>query len=641
MPTIPETLNLALQHHQAGRLQEAEVLYRRILQTHPDHSDALHGLGLIAHQVGRHEAAVDLIGKAIAINSAVPEYHNNIGEAYRAQGKRVEAGNCYRLAVALKPDYAEAYNNQGLVLQEQGKLEEAVAHYRQALALKPAYAGASYNLGNALREAGKLGEAADQYRQALALSPEFAEACNNLGNVLKDQGLFEEAVGCYRQALAVRPGFVAAHSNLILTMTYSTAYSAGALAAELRYWNDLHARPLAPPIRSHKNDADGERRLRVGYVSADFRGHALSHFTRPLLAAHDRAGVEVFCYSNAPFVDETTAQFQRLADGWRNIATLTDEAVAECIRADGIDILVDLSGHTGDNRLLVFARKPAPVQAAYFGTVVTTGLTAIDYRFTDRYLSPPDSPEWSSETLIRLPACVACYQPPAWAPDVAPLPAFTNPHVTFGCFNNLAKVGPEVIALWSHILRALPTARLILKDRTLVDTTQRAKYVGLFRDCGVSPERLDLLPRTPVVDYLAAYGRVDIALDPFPFNGCTTTCEALWMGVPVVTLAGDASCGRFGVSLLSTVGLPRFIATKPEAYVKVAVDLAADLGELAALRAGLRPLMAASPLCDPKALAKAVEDAYRLMWRRWCQGDDGRARRAVPLRIPHDHADHS
>lgn len=672
MATIPEALALAVQHHQAGRLQEAEAIYQQILRVQPEHPDCLHLLGVIAQQVGRHDVAVGYITRAIALNPEAAEYHNNIGEAYRAQGRTSEAEAHYQRALALKPDYADARNNLGLLLQshgrredaiahyrlglclqnqgkgedaiahyqqalrlnpsfadahcnigvvltEWGRLEEAIAHYRKALALKPTFAEAHNNLGSALKDQVKLDEAMTCLRQALALKPDYAEAYNNLGIVLRDQGKLKEAIRSYQQALAVRPDDARIHSNLLLSMCY-LALDGEAIAQEHRKWNERHVLPRAELIKAHANTRDPERRLRVGYVSADFRSHSVSFFLEPLLAAHDHANVEVFCYSNGIGADATTERLRARADVWRNIAGSSDDDVAEIIRADGVDILVDLSGHTAGNRLLVFARKPAPVQVSYLGYPKTTGVLTIDYLLTDRFMVPPGSPEWFSENLIRLPGCCFCYAPPVDAPPVAPLPADTNGYVTFASFNNLAKVNPAVVRLWADILRSMPDSRLLLKDRILADLTQRTRYLDLFKKCGIAPQRLDLLPRVPTYDHLATYGRVDIGLDPFPYGGHTTTCQALWMGVPVVTLAGTMACSRYGVSLLSNLELGDLIATTPEAYVQKAVMLANDRKRLAALRAELRPRMAASVLCDAKAFAQGVEQAYRSMWRKWCHG---------------------
>jgi predicted O-linked N-acetylglucosamine transferase (SPINDLY family) len=309
-----------------------------------------------------------------------------------------------------------------------------------------------------------------------------------------------------------------------------------------------------------------------------------------------------------------------LADGWRDFAGTGDEAVADLVREDRVDILADLPGHTAYNRLSVFARKPAPIQLTFLGRGTTTGLSAIDYRLTDRLLSPPDSPEWFSEGPFFLPACSHCYRPPDGAPRVTPLPASRSGHITFGSFNSHAKLNPSVIRTWARILQALPKGRLVLKDRTLADAAQQRSVFELFARRGLAAHRLTLLPQTGAhVDHLRLYAQIDIALDPFPYNGCTTTCEAIWMGVPVITLAGSMSFGRHGASLLPTLGLVTLVTSTPEAYVTQAVDLAARLDELAALRRTLRPQMAASPLCDADTFARNVEQAYRLMWRRWCQ----------------------
>lgn len=620
MATIPEVLASALQYHQAGRLQEAGALYLQILQAEPNHADALHLYGVIAHQSGRHDVAIRHISQAIACNPLDARFHNNIGEAYRAQGKLEEAVGHYRQALALRPMYAEARLNLGTVLKRQGRIAEAVIEYEQALSANPSYAEAHSNLGNAFQEMGKVEAAIACYQRALELKPDYVTAHSNLGGALKGQGKLEEAMACYRRALAMNPGDAAVHSNMLFVMCYSPASTVETVATAHREWNDRHARPLASQIRPHNNDRTPERRLRVGYVSADFWGHAVGYFIEPLFANHNRTNVMVFAYSNGVHVDATTKRLQQSTDGWRDIVGTSDDALAGLIREDGIDILVDLSGHTGGNRLPVFARKPAPVQVTYIGYGTTTGLSAMDYRLTDQYLSPSDSREWCSEELIRLPGCFSCYRPSGEAPAVAPSPASTTGHVTFGSFNNLAKVTPVVVGLWAEILRAVPQARLILKDAAFADAGQVARYQGLFAKEDVRGERLEFIPKTAThAEHLALYGRVDIGLDSFPYNGCTTTCDALWMGVPVVTLAGAMSFNRYGVTLLSNLGVDDLIATTSGAYVEKAVKLATDRKRLMALRDELRPRMAASPLCDAKTLTCEVENAYRSMWHRWCK----------------------
>jgi predicted O-linked N-acetylglucosamine transferase (SPINDLY family) len=618
MPMIPETFNLALQHHQAGRLQEAEMLYRQVLAHDPAFADASYNLGIVLRCRGRLEEAVECYRQAVTFKPDFADAYNNLGNALRDQGRLEDAVASFRRALALKPVYPEALTNLGNSLRDQDNLVEAVACYRRALALKPDLPEAHMNLGNALKDQGNLEEAVACYRRALALRPDHARLHSNLAVALRDQGRVREALESYRRALAIMPGDAQIHSNMLFDMCYITA-DAGALADAYRQWEEAHGRLSASHVRASGNDRDPDRCLRVGYLSADFWGHSTSFFVEPLLSAHDRTQVEVFCYSNGARVDAITKRFQEIADVWRNIVGLTDEAVAKLVSSDGIDILVDLAGHTAGNRLLVFARKPAPLQVTYLGSLTTTSLTAMDCRLTDRFLSSSNSLEWSSETLVRLPSCFVCYRPPADAPAVSPLPALTAGSVTFGSFNNIAKATPAVISLWSDILRQIPGSRLILKDKTFADGAQRTRYLGQLGSNGIEASRIELLPRSSLQEYLAAYGRVDIALDTFPYGGCTTTCEALWMGVPVVTLAGEVSYGRFGVSLLSNLGLEELIAETPEAYVAKAVELASRQEHLAGLRTELRARMAASPLCDAKSLAHAIEEAYRDMWRRWCR----------------------
>lgn len=620
-PTYADAhVNLGNLLQDQGKFDEAVGCYRKALTLKPAVAETYNNLGNVLKAQGKLDEAVESYRQALARNPAYAQAYSNLGLALQEQGRLEEATNCLRRAVALKPDFAEGHNNLGNVLKDQGLLDGATSCYRQALALNPSFAGAYYNLGNVFFDQSMLGDAEQCYRRALALKPDFAEACNNLGEVLKRQGKLEDAFIQFRQALAFKPGYAEAHSNLLMYLAYSNEISAEALAAEHKAWNDRHARPLASGITPHTNDRTPDRRLRVGYVSGDFCKHSVGYFLESLLVAHNRAKVTVYCYSNVWVADGTTERLKAMADVWREIRNQPDDAVADRIRADKIDILVDLSGHTAHNRLLVFARKPVPVQVTYLGYGATTGLSVMDYLLTDQHLTPTDSHEWFSEEVVRLPGCYVCYSPPSDAPPVGPLPASTTGYVTLGSFNNLAKMTPAVVGLWAEILRALPAAKLLLKDRALADAAQQSRYLSLFAKEGIGTERLQLVPRIgSSSDHLACYGLVDVALDPFPYNGCTTTCEALWMGVPVISLAGRMSHGRYGCSLLAAVGLEEFVATTPSAYVEKAVALAKDRKRLASLRAELRPRMAASPLCDAKTFAPKVEEAYRLMWRRWCQ----------------------
>ena len=468
---------------------------------------------------------------------------------------------------------------------------------------------------------GRPAEAEAAYRRAIELKPDYAEAHINLGNALKDQGRLAEAEAMYRRAIDLKPDFAKAHSALLLLLNYRPATDPSALYRAHREWRDRYARHLERPARPYDNTRDPERRLRVGYVSPDFRTHSVSFFFEPLLAAHDRAAVELFCYAEVKHPDDTTSRLKTLADYWRSTLGLTDDGVGDLGRADGMDVLVDLAGHTGDNRLLVFARKPAPVQVTWLGYPSTTGLSTIDCRLTDAIADPEEgSGACHSETLVRLPGGFLCYKAPEVAPEVSPLPARTTGFVTFGSFNNSSKVTPEVVAVWARIMRRIPGSHLLLKSRQFADATTRQRYVKLFVGYGIDAPRIRLLPNAPSLEkHLGTYSRVDIALDTFPYNGTTTTCEALWMGVPVITLRGDRHAGRVGASLLARVGLAELIAENEEAYVETAVSLAGDRGRLEALRTGLRARMSASPLCDPAGFARQVEAAYREMWKQWCR----------------------
>ncbi len=652
---VAQLLNEAVAHHRSGRLAEADALYRRILLADPDQSDALHLLGLIAHQSGESAGAVELIERAVAARPDFAEAHSDLGNALAGLSRLTAAEAAYARAIELKPDFAEAHvnladllrrlgrlaeaeaasgtavalrpdmvearMNLGVVLKLQSRLAEAEAAFREAVRLAPDFAATHSNLGNALQGQGRLGEAEEAYRRALELKPGFATAHNNLANALKEQGRLGEADAAYRRALELDPGSAEAHGNLLLCMHCDPRFSAADIFAESRRWETAHAAPLAAAGRPHLNAREPERRLRVGYLSTDFREHSVGFFIEPLLAAHDRGEIEAVCYADVAAPDEMTARFEALADQWRWITGEAAESVAERVRADGIDILVDLGGHTANNRLLVFAARPAPVQASWLGYPGTTGMAAMDYRLVDAVTEPAGEAERASaERLLRLPNGFHCYAPPADAPAVSALPAARTGHVTFGSFNNLAKVTPEVVAAWARILDRVAGSRMVIKSKALSDAGTRARYAGLFAGRGIDPARIELVSWIPSKSgHLGAYEAVDIGLDPFPYNGTTTTCEALWMGVPVVTLVGDRHAGRVGASLLSRVDLGDLAAAGEDAYVETAVGLAEDRERLAALRAGLRPRMAASPLRDAAAFAREVEAAYREMWRRWCE----------------------
>ncbi len=666
--------NLGLALKEQGKLDEALACYRRAVELKPEYAEAHNNLGITLKERENLEEALACWRRASELKPDIAEAHNNLGHALRDQGKLEEAAVCCRRALELKPDFAGAHINLGVVFQDQGKLEEAVACYRRGLELKPHFAQGHNNMGNALKAQGKLEEAVACYRRALELRPDYVEADNSLGNALKDQGKLDEAVACFRRALALKPAyaevhsnlggafkdqgkldeavacyrravelkpdFAAARSNLVYTQVFRAGCDAQTLYEEHRRWNQQHAAPLTQFIPRHLNERSPDRRLRIGYVSPDFRSHCQAFFTVPLFSCHDHENFEIGCYADVVRPDGVTRQLRTCADAWRSIVGLNDEQVAEEIRRDRIDILVDLTMHMDRNRLLVFARKPAPVQVCWLAYPGTTGLSAIDYRITDPYLDPPNVgqvanlPEMRrignlphagtlhfhrdgpySEESIRLPDCFWCYDPLESESAVSALPAAEKGHVSFGCLNNFCKVNPPVLKLWARVLKAVDGSRLTLLAG---EGTHRQHALDLLAEEGVDRDRVTFVAQQPRPQYLRLYQGMDIGLDTVPYNGHTTSLDSFWMGVPVVTLVGPTVVGRAGLCQLMNLGLPELIASSPEEYVRVAAELARDLPRLRDLRTTLRERMRASPLMDAPRFARNLEAAYRAIWKRWC-----------------------
>jgi predicted O-linked N-acetylglucosamine transferase (SPINDLY family) len=500
-----------------------------------------------------------------------------------------------------------------------GDLAEAERLYRLALQRDPGDPDALQLLGLANSELGRASIGAAMIKAAIARKPDDARLHNNLGTVLCSQGLVPEAIASFRRALAMAPDYALAHSNLLVTLHYLSSYRPEELAAEGRLWGRQHAAHLESRWRPFPNAPHPERRLRLGYVSGELRRHPVGYFLESVLAAHDRSHVEVFCYANSAREDDLTARLRAAADHWRAITDASDEEAAETIRDDQIDVLIDLSGHLGSHRLLVFARKPAPVLASWIGYFDTSGVPAMDYLIADRYVCPEEEDGRYVEQVVRLPDAFLCYTPPRDAPAVAPPPTLSRGGVTFASFNRIAKVTPDVAALWAEIVRAVPGSRLCLKAGDLADGATAARYARLFAAHGLGPDRLELRGPSPHAELLASYADVDVALDPFPYSGSTTTIEALWMGVPVVALEGDRFSARTSRTILANAGLPELVASSPADYAAKAVALAADPARLTSLRAGLRARVARSPLCDAPRLARSLEAALREMWQRWCR----------------------
>jgi protein O-GlcNAc transferase len=501
----------------------------------------------------------------------------------------------------------------GNLLFAQGESAEAAAVFAEVLAIRPGFAEAHNNLGNALSKLGQMADAVHHYRRAVALAPAMDEAHNNLGCALFLLGQLGAAIAHYKEAIRLKADASAPYTNLVLALHYVPGVSGALIGETTRRWAATLPRRLAQ--LSVPTGKSRSRKLRIGYVSGDFRNHPVAYFIENIIAAHDREAVEVFCYGNATTGDATTARIAEAADHWRDISSLSDHDAAHQITRDAIDILIDLSGHTAGNRLTLFARKPAPIQCTWLGYVGTTGLDEIDYIIADRFVIPSQDDGLYSEQPYRLPNSYLCFTPPNVDIAVGRLPMLDSGTPTFGCFNNLLKINGAVVDLWSAVLAAVPQSRLYLKTAQLDDEAVRRGIASEFAARGIAGTRLRLAGGSPRQELLAAYNDVDIALDPFPFGGGTTTLEALWMGVPTITLRGDGFVGRVGESVLTTLGLPELVAASPTGYLTAAVDLAGDNDRLATLRTGLRQRLVSSPLCDAPAFARDLEAGYRAMWR--------------------------
>ena len=644
--------NLGSLWEERGRLDDAAACCRRALELRADFAEAHNNLGAVLARQEHYDEAAAECRRALELKPGFAEAHNNLGTALAKQEKRNDAAACYRQAIALKPGFAEAHNNLAAVLRDQDHWEEAAASCRRALELNPDLAEAHGNLGAILTRQEKFDDAAAQYRRALELKPDFAEVHNHLGVLLSAQREFDKAAVCWRQALALQPSFADVHHNrgvafmqqgradeasacfqkaleakpqlaaarnaALVALQYQPSTTLTQLAAAHREYDERHAAPLRSTWRPHDNRPDPDRRLRLGFVSADLYFHPVGYFLVRVLENLDRRQAETVCYSDRLKTDAMTGRLRAAATNWRDARTMNDQQLADQIRADRIDIAFDLAGHTGGNRLLTFARKPAPIQISWIGYVGTTGLSAMDYLLADRYQVPQTAEAHIQERVLRMPDGYVCYDPPRDASPVASLPALARGYVTFGSFNNPAKITPEVVELWSKILRRVSGSRLVLKYLGVDIPSVTRRFTEMFAQRGVDSTRLELLGGSGHEELLQQYQRIDVALDPFPYSGGLTTCEALWMGVPVVTCPGETFASRHSLSHLSNVGLTETIAADRDEYVEIAVRLAADLPRLAGIRARLRQQMADSPLCDGRRFAANLMDVLRGAWRPWC-----------------------
>jgi protein O-GlcNAc transferase len=667
--------------HSDGRLREAATLYRRVLRENPAHPDALHLLGLVAKNRGNAARAEKFMRAALrAGGGTVAIYCNNLANLLRLrQGD--EARELYRRALDADPNYVDAWLNLASCEELRGNcalaaqtLEDAHARcpddlrviearsaqllrlhrYADAIPLlkrvlqaSPQRADLWLNLGSAYSELGNRGAAIKVLLHLLKLEPDNAgakmvlsqifigcaapqeaeilllkaartdeRAFGTLGNVYKDLGYMDLALDCYARTLTSHPT-PGDHSNFLYTLLYDPAHDHAEVAEEHKVWAQTYAHPHRPADIQFADDPDPDRPLRIGYVSGHFWDHAVALFSLPMIQNHDRRRFHLYFYSNGAKRDWATDAFRNLATKWHDIQDISDSAAARLVRQDRIDILVDLAGHIGGNRLLLFAHKPAPIQVTYLGYQATTGMDVMDYRLTDAIADPPGvTDSLYVEKLLRLQPSFFTYLPSDYAPAVAPPPVEKNGFITFGCLNNPGKTATAVVELWAHLLKTIPDSRLLLLGPSTQDADPRV--AAQFAAQGIESPRVQFVGKRKRLNYLRVYDQIDIALDPFPFSGHTTTCDALWQGLPVVTLAGRTYAGRMSASTLTQAKFPQWIAESPEHYVDIALTLARDPAALAALRQNMRRHLSEAPILDAPGFTTTLEAAYRMIWQRRC-----------------------
>jgi protein O-GlcNAc transferase len=630
---------------------EAEAAALKLTLRSPKSPLAWELLSVVLDHRGERDGSIDAARRAAALSPEDPQIRYNLGNLLRLSGRLADAQSAYRAALALRPHHADAWMNLGVTLKELGRAEEAVPCYRRALTLDPENSGALSNLAiilwhlgeleeaeflfhraialdpgcaalhsnfaSLLSRRGRLAESEACCRRALELKPGFSEAWNNLGDALQLAGRNREAASAYRRAIQLKPDYPEAYSNFLFCLSHDESLTIPELfAAHLEFGRHFET-PLRPRWKEHRNSRSPDRKLKVGFVSGDLRTHAVAFFLEPLLPYLEKdAGLSLHAYSNSLIEDGVTARIRSHFQQWTRVADLSDSALAAQIEADAIDILIDLSGHTNGHRLLTFARKPAPVQATWIGYPGTTGLQAMDYVLGDPFFLPADrfAPVFT-EKIVHLPA-TAPFLPSPEAPPVNELPALRNGYLTFGSFNRPSKLSRPVVALWAKLLRALPDAKMLIGALPL--GADRSIWLDWFSGEGIGPERLRLHPRSDIRGYLALHHEVDFCLDCFPYAGATTTCHALWMGVPTLTLDGATPAGREGLTFLMLAGQPGFIANGQDDFVSKGLAWAENLGELAGVRSGLRERFAESPGGRPEAIAAGLAVVLRTMWKHWC-----------------------
>lgn len=606
------------------RFDEAMACYRRFIDSAPLRPEGHYKLGIVLGRRGRVTEAEQCYRQALSLERGHPGALNNLALLCASMARFDEAEALYREILANQTDYFEAHINFGNLLADSGRAHEAMFYFRRATELRPDSALAQERLGGVLRQFGRIIDAAAHIGRSLQIDPHSATAWNNLGACHFVRGEHAAADRAFAESLALDENQDAAWNNRMLLSNQLMLDREEAFRRH-RAFGDWMRRRCGPVVAGHlQYVADPLRRLRIGFVSGDLRHHSVAYFLRGFLAHLDRTGFETWAYSTQRKTDDMTLELRPLFQHWRDIFDLDDVAAVEAIRGDRVDILVDLAGHTNNNRLAIFGHRAAPLQVAWLGYPATTGLDSVDYRLTDALADPgPDDERYHTETLWRLPGPFLCFSPPVVAPPVVPPPSATGEPITFGSFNARVKLGDDCLALWARVLAAVPRSRLLVKSINGVEESEaREQLVHEFVRHGIAADRVEVLASIPATaDHLAQYGRVDVALDTFPYHGTTTTCEALWMGVPVVSLAGDRHVARVGVSLLSHVGAAELIARTPDEFVAIARDLAQAPERLARYRATLREAMQNSQLLDATSMARRFESALREMWQRHCASD--------------------
>lgn len=624
--------NMGVIFKNRGDLESAITCYERCLAVSPNFEIAKNNMAIALTDLGTKvklegdiNQGVAYYKKALYYNWHYADAMYNLGVAYGEMLKFDMAIVFYELAFHFNPHCAEACNNLGVIYKDRDNLDKAVECYQLALSIKPNFSQSLNNLGVVYTVQGKMDAAASMIEKAIVANPTYAEAYNNLGVLYRDAGNISMAIEAYEQCLKIDPDSRNAGQNRLLAMNYINEGNDDKLFEAHRDWGRRFMR-LYPQYTSWDNPKDPERPLVVGYVSPDYFTHSVSYFIEAPLVNHDYANYKVVVYSAVVKADAKTIRFRdkvlKRGGVWRDIYGIDEKKVASMVREDKVDILVELTGHTANNKLGMMACRPAPVQVTWIGYPNTTGLPTIDYRITDSLADLPDTSQKHVEELVRLPECFLCYMPSPEAGPVSPTPALSNGFITFGSFNNLAKITPKVLQVWARILCAVPNSRLVVKCKPFCCDSVRQRFLSTLEQLGLESLRVDLLPLILLNhDHMQAYALMDISLDTFPYAGTTTTCESLFMGVPCVTMAGSVHAHNVGVSLLNKVGLGRLVAKTEDEYVQLALQLASDITALSNLRMSLRDLMSKSPVCDGPNFALALESTYRSMWRRYCKGD--------------------